>query len=115
MTKSIHYSSVSLGTVNTYKLVLTCLFKFCPTNVVNRAGIGIDLMNWRCLAPLLEHFITLPGTGTFINAPLIKGLQDTIFIFALFATPTTVVYYFLSPYIHVCVPIPNASDATILI
>jgi hypothetical protein len=65
---------------------------------------------------LFEHFIALPGTGTFINDPLIKGLQDTILIFSLLATATRVVYYAaLFGACQVCVPIPNASDITILI
>lgn len=94
-TKSSHYSFVSLGTVNTYKLVFTCLFKFWPTKVVSSEGAGMDRMNCRCLAPLFEHFIALPGTGTFIRAPRINGLQDTTFILSRLVTATTVVYYFL--------------------
>lgn len=97
-------------------MVLTCLLRFCPTSVVSKEGTGIDLINWRCLAPLFEHFIALPGTGTFIKVPLIKGLQDTILIFNLFAIATRVVSYAGSfGACQICVPIPNASDITMLI
>jgi hypothetical protein len=83
-TKTLNHSLSSRGsTVKIYKFFFTCLFFFWPIKVETKAKDGIDRINCKCLAPLLEHFKTLLGRGTFIREPLSNGLFETTLIFKL--------------------------------
>jgi hypothetical protein len=49
-------------------------------SVQTNALEGIDLINCRCLAPLLLHFKREAGIGILMSVPDNKGLLDTTFI-----------------------------------
>ena len=80
MNKLNHSSSERQGTSKTYKFFFTCRLVFWPIKEHTKALEGIDLISWRCFAPLCLQLSLLEGSGILINAPLRRGLQDTILI-----------------------------------
>jgi hypothetical protein len=57
-----------------------CLFLLWPTKVQTKLSLGIDLINWRCFAPLFLHFSLDAGMGMFIRLPFNNGLLETTLI-----------------------------------
>ena len=88
-----HYYSVNGGTSKIYKFFFTCLLVFCPIKEHTSELAGIDLIIWRCLAPLCLQLNLLEGRGMLMRAPLNKGLHETIFILSYSAVSTNEPHY----------------------
>ena len=94
---SNHSSSLSCGTSKIYRFFFTCLFVLWPIRVHTRAFDGIDLIIWRCLAPLFRQLSLFVGRGMLIKDPLSNGLQETTLILSSSAVSRSdPIYWFFS-------------------
>lgn len=62
--------------MRTSRFFFTCLFNLWPMRVETRAFDGMERKSWRCFAPLLLHFMSAAGKGTFMRVPERSGLLE---------------------------------------
>ena len=68
------------GFLITSKLDLTFVYSFMPTNVDFKALLGIDLINYKCLAPRLKTLIFDLESGMLVQCPCNNGCEEMTLI-----------------------------------